>query len=141
MRYLRAANVTGRCFSSGKNGDTMGCRRDAAPVVGVPANSVGVCPVPGARCPVAGARSLLRCLFTFFYRHIFLRPLHKNASGGLAPNNTLRPQKKTKLFERRALRCCSAIGGEIRTSMPTSENAHTHVCSMNRRAQQWHLGP
>ena len=94
------------------------------------------CPVPGSRCPVSSP------LFIYvFYRHIFLRPLHKNASGGLAPNNTLRPQKKTKLFERRALRCCSAIGGEIRTSMPTSENAHTHVCSMNRRAQQWHLGP
>ena len=51
--------------------------------------------VPGARCPVAGARCPVSSplfIYVFFYILIFLRPLHKKASGGLAPNDTLRPQ-------------------------------------------------
>ena len=70
--------------------------------------------VPGARCPVAGARCPVSSplfIYVFFYILIFLRPLHKKASGGLAPNDTLRPQ--TACTERKQN---YSKGGHCRTS-------------------------
>ena len=68
------------------------------------------CPVPSGRCPVPGLFSAVYLRF-FFYILIFLRPLHKKASGGLAPNDTLRPQ--TACTERKQN---YSKGGHCRTS-------------------------
>ena len=81
------------------------------------------CPVAGGRCPVSSPLFI----YVFFYILIFLRPLHKKASGGLAPNDTLRPQ--TACTERKQN---YSKGGHCRTS--TVELASTrHTRTMNTR--------